>query len=706
MGRHQTLDAGVAARTGKSLRVVVATRLAGILIVVFVVIAAGVTLTLHNLNKSIAERKINDAVGNSRARIVEIDASWRIEADALRSQLEFSRVLDAADARILRARFIAFVTSIGGSGMFTHVVLIGPGDTVLANYRTRSQQDLQLPAPLDATPSWIYGAQDRTLYRALSVPVLINGRRGRLIVYAPLDNALLSRNVSPDTRIHLLWQGQVVAESVSTGRDLAPARELNVTRNIAWVEAGPGPELQIQARVAVPVSAGDVLLIVFTTVCMIAVLGWLVLGRWLTAHSRRVKALETATGLFSKDQLVTGDVRRELDRAYDGKPDEIGILAHGMVDMMLALGHEKKRLATILRTASDGIHILNRDGLLIEANEAFLKLIGYERDAISRLHVNDWDAQDPLSVILERNLALMNEQATVVFETRHRRRDGVILDVEISACGIEIDREHFLYASSRDISARKLAEKKLAEMNAELETRVAARTAELDAANNEMASFSYTIAHDLRAPVRAINGFSELVLEANEKKLDQESIKYMRRIQGSSLHMGELIDDLLDLARLSRQEMRRADFNISRLASAVATSLRQSDPDRKVEFVIQPDLVANGDSGLIRAVLDNLLGNAWKYTGKVGAARIEFGTTLRDGQAVYFVGDNGTGFDMQYAYKLFAPFQRLHRASEFEGTGIGLATVKKIIDRHGGTIAIESALNAGTTVYFTFGDPA
>ena len=245
------------------------------------------------------------------------------------------------------------------------------------------------------------------------------------------------------------------------------------------------------------------------------------------------------------------------------------------------------------------------------------------------------------------------------------------------------------------------SEFELQQLNAELETCVTQRTSELTAANEELDSFSYTIAHDLRAPVRAISGFSEMVLRDNEGKLDAASIGHLKRVVAGSNRMGELIDDLLNLARLSRHAMQRRDFNLSEIAAIVVASLKAAHPERTVEVAIDPGLHANGDPGLMRAVLDNLIGNAWKFTSKVEAANITVGSTQQDGQTVYVVRDNGAGFDMQYAHKLFGVFQRLHHASEFAGTGIGLATVKKILVRHGGKVWVESVPGVGTTVFFT-----
>ncbi len=250
---------------------------------------------------------------------------------------------------------------------------------------------------------------------------------------------------------------------------------------------------------------------------------------------------------------------------------------------------------------------------------------------------------------------------------------------------------------------RDRAEEALARLNRDLESRVAKRTADLEAANRELNSFSYTIAHDMRAPVRAINGFSEMVLQANEGKLDAVSVGHLKRVVAGSRHMGTLIDDLLNLARLSRQEMRWQKIDLSEMAVALVAARVEAQPERRVGMAIQPGLRAEGDGGLLRVVLDNLIGNAWKFTAKTAAARIEIGCVQQDGECAYFVRDNGAGFDMRYAHKLFVPFQRLHHTDEFEGTGIGLATVKKIIQRHGGRIWVDSAPNLGTTVYFTIG---
>jgi light-regulated signal transduction histidine kinase (bacteriophytochrome) len=236
---------------------------------------------------------------------------------------------------------------------------------------------------------------------------------------------------------------------------------------------------------------------------------------------------------------------------------------------------------------------------------------------------------------------------------------------------------------------------------AELEERVAERTAELAAVNKELEAFAYSVSHDLRAPLRSIGGFSQALLEDYESELDAEGQDYLRRVVAASQHMGQLIDDLLQLSRLTRREMRREQVDLSALARSVATRLREAEPHRPVEFVIAERVFARGDERLLTVVLENLLGNAWKFTSRRPEARIEFGVTSHEGQAAYYVGDNGAGFDMAYADRLFRPFQRLHSEADFEGTGIGLTTVQRVVHRHGGRVWASAKPDQGSTFYFT-----
>jgi signal transduction histidine kinase len=224
---------------------------------------------------------------------------------------------------------------------------------------------------------------------------------------------------------------------------------------------------------------------------------------------------------------------------------------------------------------------------------------------------------------------------------------------------------------------------------------------QLQAINKELEAFSYSVSHDLRAPLRHIDGFSKALLDECGDQLDAQGKSHLQRVRESVKRMSELIEDLLRLSRVTRSEMVNERVDLSEMAHAVATDLQKTQPERRAEFIIPPAVMVEGDGRLLRVMLENLIGNAWKFTQKRAQTRIEFGATQHEGRRAYFVRDNGAGFDMTYAGKLFGPFQRLHTAEEFPGTGIGLATVQRIIHRHGGRIWAEGAVGMGATFYFT-----
>jgi signal transduction histidine kinase len=229
---------------------------------------------------------------------------------------------------------------------------------------------------------------------------------------------------------------------------------------------------------------------------------------------------------------------------------------------------------------------------------------------------------------------------------------------------------------------------------------------ELQAANRELDAFTHSVAHDLRAPLRGINGMAELLFESKKEQLDSEGQRYLRFVHEAGTRMSQLIEDLLKLSRTTRGELIRQSLDLSKLVQEVLRPLRDSAPDRQVDFVIPDGIRVDADPRLLRAALENLLGNAWKFTGKKAAALIELGVDGEQRGPVYFIRDNGAGFDMTYAGKLFGVFQRLHAASEFEGTGVGLATVQRIIARHGGRIWAKSTVNEGATFFFTLAPQA
>ena len=241
---------------------------------------------------------------------------------------------------------------------------------------------------------------------------------------------------------------------------------------------------------------------------------------------------------------------------------------------------------------------------------------------------------------------------------------------------------------------------------ADLERLVAQRTAELTTANHELSTFAYSVSHDLRAPLRAIDAFSQALLEDYAETLDDQGKDYLRRVRTNAGRMAQLIDDLLQLSRLARTELYLDTVDLSATVESIAADLQRGDPQRDVRWDIQPGLRVTGDPTLLRVLLDNLVGNAWKYTSRRPRAHISFGATVADGEAVYFVRDDGCGFDLAFADKLFRPFQRLHTVDEYAGDGVGLATVQRVIRRHGGRIWVDASPDRGATFFFTLGPDA
>lgn len=351
----------------------------------------------------------------------------------------------------------------------------------------------------------------------------------------------------------------------------------------------------------------------------------------------------------------------------------------------------------------------------IYANRSLAEVLGYEGVAeedeaalVDRVrHPEDRERGRAYRQALED----LEDHAVAELECRFRRPDGAwgwyLLRNAVFARNADGSVRQ-LVGTVTEITASKRAEDELRRLNAELEQRVAARTAELSLANGELESFVYSVSHDLRAPLRAINCFSGMLADHCGAQLDAEGQHYLERVHAAGKRMGELIDALLTLSRAARGQLSKQRVNMSALARGVATELARSEPDREVDIVIAEGVTATGDPALLRIALENLFGNAWKFTSRRQNARIEFGVQYGEHGPSYFVRDNGVGFDMEHAARLFAPFQRLHTPEEFPGTGIGLATVQRIIARHDGRVWAESAPGCGATFHFTLcaaGDP-
>jgi len=364
-------------------------------------------------------------------------------------------------------------------------------------------------------------------------------------------------------------------------------------------------------------------------------------------------------------------------------------------------------LASIVESSDDAIIGKSLDEIILSWNRGAERIYGYRPDEIVGRPVSVLVPADLLRELAEIMERLKRGESIEHFETTRVRKDGKPIFVSLTISPIKDSSGKIVGASSvaRDITERWQAEQKIQKLNEELEQRVVARTAQLESANKELEAFAYSVSHDLRAPLRSIDGFSKILLEDCADKLDEAGRENLQIVRNASQRMAHLIDDILQLSRLNRSPLRLLPVDLSALAVVVADDLKKLEPERRVDFLIEPGCVALADGNQIRVLLENLIGNAWKFTGKRPEAKIEFGREIRDGIQVFYVRDNGVGFDMKYSPKLFGAFQRLHSVNEFPGTGIGLASVQRIIHRHGGKVWLDGRVDDGATAYFSLPKP-
>lgn len=408
---------------------------------------------------------------------------------------------------------------------------------------------------------------------------------------------------------------------------------------------------------------------------------------------REVKGLRRSGAIFPID-LAVSETITERGRIFTGIVRDIS----ERKETEEALRSERALLRAVVETAVDAILTIDEQGSIKTLNSAAERLFGYERDELIGRNVNIL-MPEPFHTEHDSYLSNYRESGVAKIigigrEVVGRRKDGLLIPLELAVSESTIEEVTIFTGILRDISERKNSEMEIKHLNEDLERRVAERTSELTRLVEELEGFSYTVAHDLRQPLRVINAMASLVLEDDRRNLGPESIERLASIKHASIKMNHLMDDLLGLARIGRAGVKRQPLDLS----AISTIILESLPDPKPQWTVASGLLEEADVELVTMAVRNLIENAWKYRSPERIAVIEIG---RVDANTYFIKDNGIGFDMAYASKLFKPFQRLHRDTEYPGTGIGLANVKRAIEKHGGGIAVHSEEGRGTTFYFT-----
>ncbi len=609
------------------------------------------------------------------------------------------------------------------------------GDLVCSAVRPRGEtfsvaktpwfsRDIKADRLIVGPPTW--GVQSGRWLSVLAQPIHDDGGKVIGLLVLPFDLTIYIPNLStaplpPDTAVGILtangahvWSNAPLDTWIGKSVDpRSPLQALLGARGGEMEGAGPGSETLLYAIEPIPGAewyayVGIPGRVIYADVyasairnSLIGLLSLLAITGFVLTLSRRIqRPVQTLVSAIRAVREGREDARAQADGIR-----EIAELAEEFNLMLDHLRASERRLRDIFESVDLLTVMIDVGGRLTFCNQKLLDLTGWRKDeAIGRNWFRTFRppeqseehlarylngvATGDIALHYEGDLVSRGGQRFVIFWSHTLMRDPEGRITGVASIG-------------QDITQRKRADAEIERLNQTLEQRVAERTAELDRANKELESFAYSVSHDLRGPARIMIGFSTILLEKSRDKLDPESIDYVNRIDAGARRMGRLIDDLLRLSRISRVEMRRSEFDLSQLSHDVAKSLFDAHPGHQVQLSIDPGMRVDGDPGLIRILLENVLGNAWKFTAYVAQPRIEAGCERRDGTAVYFVRDNGAGFDMRFADKLFSPFQRLHREEEFEGTGIGLSIVGRIVAMHNGVAWAEGTPGQGATIHFT-----
>ncbi|MBX3654497.1 MAG: PAS domain S-box protein [Ramlibacter sp.] len=587
----------------------------------------------------------------------------------------------------LAALLAIVLLGAGAAWAFGDRVLAAPLDRLLRRVGALQREEL----PLDAQPA------PRRIRELDELDERFN----------TMARSLIQRAVERDGALAEM-QGQKslltsVFESLAEGVLVADSRGYYIHVNAAALQIAPGIPLINREKDPLDVSAreygffqldGRTLMPAWDRPTVRALRGervdrqrFLCRGVWTAGVEKIIQA--SARPLLGADEQSAGCVLVLSDITATYRAEE-------------ALRDSEHRYRTLFEANPHPMWVFDTQTLrFLTVNDAAVNHYGYTRAEFLSMSLDDIRPQEELPA-LHDHLATLGSEAGRTRVWRHLRKDGSVILVEVSSHALDFDGRPARMVLAHDVTGRVRAREALEQLNETLEQRVAERTRDLALANKELESFSYSVSHDLRAPLQVIDGFGKALLTRHATELDGKAQHYLSRIRENTGQMAQLIDDLLSLSRVSRTPLRVEPVDLSARAHQIAEGLRARFPHQQVAVDIEPGLSCMGDAGLLSVVLENLMGNAWKFSRGVEQPRIRVGRRpATGGEAVFFVADNGAGFDMTYRDKLFTAFQRLHSDREFEGTGIGLATVLRIVSRHGGRVAAESAPGQGAVFEFT-----
>ncbi|HKS37855.1 MAG TPA: PAS domain S-box protein [Verrucomicrobiae bacterium] len=572
------------------------------------------------------------------------------------------------------------------------------------------------------------GQLARVVYAALDLSVL-NGAitkeqlpEGGVVTVHDREGYVLARHPDPEKLAGRPFGGSpLMGRIVAKGEGTAEVRGLDgVSRLYAFTPIRSGQKASLYVSVGIPKSLafGETTQILVRNLAIlgaVAALTLLAAQIYANIHILRpVKALVGATGRLSAGDLAarTGLVYgpgelNHLARAFDEMAEGVQRQRMEIERSEKALRESEERVRLVLDTALDAVITMDEKGAVTSWNSEAEKIFGWSGPEILGQSLADTIVPPRYREAHRRGLKhfLATEEGPVLnkrIEITALRRDGREFPVELAITPIRVAGHHIFSAFVRDITQRKQAEDEIRRLNESLEHRVQERTAQLEAVNRELEAFTYSVSHDLRAPLRHINGFADMLQQDSSSVLTESGRRYLEIISGAARQMGTLIDDLLVFSRMGRSEMQRSTVNVGELVAEVIREMARDTQGRNIEWKVGPLPEAQVDRAMLKQVWVNLLSNAAKYTRHRDRAEIRIACRQNSGDELEFsVQDNGAGFDMQYAGKLFGVFQRLHQAEEFEGTGIGLANVQRIVLRHGGRTWAEGKVNEGATFYFT-----